>query len=429
MSAPAASGTAAPDAAVARAERLARPVLALLVGISTVGPLALNGVLPATSVIMAELGTTYGLAQLVLTVYLFATLVSQIVLGPAADRHGRRPVMLFSLAVFALGSVGCALAPSIELLLVARFVQGFGGAVCMFLPRTIVRDVHPRDRAASVIGYMTTAMMIAPMFGPAIGGWVTDTASWRWMYGGLALLGTLLAGLAWRFQPETLAAARATDGEASPAIGGAVRSRPDTPLRALARERAFVAYALLMSGSVGVYYTFLAGAPYVAMESRGLDASTFGRWFAMVAIGYLAGNLVAGRFSERVGVARMIVLGLMPFALGIALFWLLSGWSHPLGLFVPMQLVAFSNGMSLPNMISGAMSVRPSLAASASGLSGGLQTAFGVLLTLAVGVLLPSGDLWLQILATLCAVVTVAGLVVGRSAAGTPGAALAGGAR
>ena len=165
-----------------------------------------------------------------------------------------------------------------------------------------------------------------------------------------------------------------------------------------------------MTGSVGVYYTFLAGAPYVGMESRGLDPSSFGRWFAVVAVGYLSGNLVAGRFSERIGVDRMIRLGLVPFAIGVALFWLLGNWSHPLGLFLPMQFVAFSNGVSLPNMISGAMSVRPSLAASASGLSGGLQTAFGVALTVVVGRLLPSGDVWLAAIVTFSGVLTVVGL-------------------
>lgn len=433
--------------ATARKAGIAAPLLLVLVCISTIGPIALNGVLPATSAVMRDFETSYGLAQLVLTVYLFATLVSQIVLGPAADRHGRRPVMIGSLLVFAVGSVGCAVAPSVELLLVARFVQGFGGAVCMFLPRTIVRDVYPRDRAASVIGYMTTAMMIAPMFGPAVGGWVTDAASWRYLYWGLAVFGIALAVLAYRFQYETMPADEDANAgspsltvtasspvptgrraASSPdAVGGSVanalhrtNANERAPFAVLLRERAFVAYALLMTGSVGVYYTFLAGAPWVAMESRGLDASTYGIWFAMVAIGYLTGNLIAGRFSERFGGGRMILFGLLPFLIGVFAFWAMAGWQHPFGLFLPMQLVALSNGMCLPNMISGAMSVRPSLAATASGLAGGLQTAFGVLLTLAVGALLPSGDLWLNALATLCAVVTLTGLWVGQGAEGAP---------
>lgn len=426
---------------------IAVPLLLVLIGISMIGPVAMNGVLPATSAVMADFQSSYGLAQLVLTVYLFATLLSQLVLGPAADRWGRRPIMIGSLLVFTAGSVACALAPTVELLLLGRFVQGIGGGVCTFLPRTIVRDLYPRDRAASMIGYMTTAMMIAPLFGPAIGGWTTDVASWRFIYWGLAGFAAVLVCMAWRYQHETLAdgqqplpvvpaggplvPTRDMPSPASPdVVGGNIAkvlaagpSESRSPLIQLMRERAFLAYALLMSGSVGVYYTFLAGAPWVAMESRGLDASTYGIWFAMVAIGYLSGNLVAGRFSERVGGERMILAGLVPFFLGVTAFWVLSGWQHPLGLFLPMQLVAFSNGMCLPNMIAGAMSVRPSLAATASGLSGGMQTAFGVLLTLAVGALLPAGDAWLFAFATLSAAVTLVGLSLsrgGRSRAALP---------
>ncbi len=184
--------------------KLGVPLLSVLIAVSAIGPLALNGVLPANSAVMSDLDTRYGVAQLVLTVFLTANLVSQLVLGPAADRYGRRPVMLFSLLVFVIGSLICASAVSIEMLLAGRFVQGVGGAVCVFLPRTIVRDIYAQGRAASVIGYMTTAMMVAPLFGPAVGGWITDHASWRLMYMGLACLAALLMLAGWRFQPETL---------------------------------------------------------------------------------------------------------------------------------------------------------------------------------------------------------------------------------
>ncbi|MEE9321696.1 MAG: multidrug effflux MFS transporter [Granulosicoccus sp.] len=375
---------------------ISRSLLLLLIGISAIGPLALNGVLPANSAIMDELATRYGLAQLVLTVFLLASLISQLFLGPAADRHGRRPVMLASLAVFTVGSLLCAVAPSIEWLLAARFMQGFGSAVCVFLPRTIVHDIFPRDRAASVIGYMTTAMMLAPMFGPAVGGWVTDELSWRYMYAGLALLGTGFILLSWRYQPETQAVR-----SSHAAVDSSIRPTLWSAASVLLRQRMFIAYAIMLSGAVGVYYNFLAGAPYVAMESRGLSASSYGAWFSMVAIGYLLGNLIAGHYSARIGVRRMIQLGLIPLFLGVALFWVFSNWHHPLALFIPMQIVAVSNGMSLPNLISGAMSVRPDLAASASGLAGSLQTAVGVLLSIAVGYLLPFSDNWLFVLASL----------------------------
>ncbi len=385
--------------------RLGGPLLGVLIAVSAIGPLALNGVLPATSAVMTELETRYGVAQLVLTVFLTANLVSQLVLGPAADRHGRRPVMLFSLLVFVIGSLVCASAISIEMLLAGRFVQGVGGAVCVFLPRTIVRDIYTQGRAASVIGYMTTAMMVAPLFGPAMGGWITDHASWRLMYVGLAGLAALLMLAGWRFQPETLSSLR---GDNPHTRQGSFFASSGI----LLRDGGFVSCTCMLAGSVGVYYGFLSGAPYLAMESRGLSASTYGIWFAMVAVGYLSGNLVAGRLSERLGVQRMIFIGFVPFLSGVTLFWVLFPLHHPVALFLPMMLVAFSNGMSLPNMIMVAMSIRPELAASASGLAGSAQTAFGVVLSVAVGYLLPMGDRWLFVLLSLSAAVSVMGLLM-----------------
>lgn len=384
---------------------LGLPLLLLLIAVSAIGPITLNGVLPATSAIMAELDAPYKVAQLVLTVFLFANLLSQLIMGPAADRYGRRPIMLFSLAIFIVGSLLCASAVSIEWLLFGRFIQGVGGAVCVFLPRTIVRDVFSRDRAASVIGYMTTAMMVAPLFGPAVGGWVTDHYSWRYMYAGLAVVACILIVCAWRYQHETLAPRQIASTSSQLGKQSMMASS-----MVLLRDPRFLACTLMQTGAVGVYYAFLAGAPYVAMESRGLSASSYGVWFAMVAIGYLSGNLIAGKFSERFGVERMIFWGFIPFSIGIVLFWVLLPLSHPLSLFLPMQLLALSNGMSLPSMFSVAMSIRPELAASASGLAGSSQTAFGVLLSFAVGYLLPFGDTWLFVLISVSAVLSCYGL-------------------
>ncbi|MGQ7845948.1 multidrug effflux MFS transporter [Granulosicoccus sp. 3-233] len=388
-------------------QKLGKPLVFILIAVSAIGPLTLNGVLPATSAIMADLATRYEMAQLVLTVFLAANLLSQLVLGPAADRHGRRPVMLFSLLIFILGSLLCASATSIEMLLLGRFVQGVGGAVCVFLPRTIVRDIYSQGKAASMIGYMTTAMMVAPLFGPAVGGWITDNTSWRWMYAGLAGLASLLILACWRYQPETL------DNHSAGGHGTPQSSFLSSSLTLL-RHKGFVACTCMLAGAVGVYYGFLSGAPYIAMESRGMSASSYGAWFAMVAIGYLSGNLVAGRFSERVGVEKMLLLGFMPFITGIVLFWALLPIQHPVALFLPMMIIAFSNGMSLPSMVTLAMSYRPELAASASGLSGSVQTAFGVILSVAIGYLLPSADIWLFVLLSLSSVVSVTGLILMR---------------
>jgi len=370
-----------------------QPPLLLLVGISAIGPIAMNGVLPATTTVMRELSTTYGTAQLVLTVYLVATMVSQIVLGALADRFGRRPVMIGSLALFGVGGIACALAPTIEWLLFGRFLQGFGSAVCVFLTRAIMRDVHARDKAASAIGYMNTAMMIGPMFGPALCGWITDVSSWRFMYMLLAIGGFALSFLSYRYQNETLSPRNETQHSL---LSGS---------RELLLNAEYRAYLAIYSGSIGAYFCFLAGAPYVVMELRGYSASTFGIWFGMVAIGYLLGNLTAGRLSQRLGSRRMILYSLVPTFGGIALFWLFAGNSSLWALFMPMQIIAYSNGVALPNLTSALMSVKPELAGTASGLSGTIQIAVGILLTLAVSFFLDTTE------TPFFAVITTAGLI------------------
>ena len=390
--------TADQTVAVPAQLKLGGVLIALLTAISAVGPLAMNGVLPATTAVMAEFSAGYGATQLVLTVFLIAILIAQVIIGRASDRFGRRPVMMASLAVFSAGSSLCAVAPTLEWLLIARFVQGFGAAACMVLPRTIVRDIYSRDEAASVIGYMTTAMMVAPLFGPALGGWITSHHDWRMMYTGLAIMGAIVMWLAVLKQRETRVL-----------VAAETSSVPLSSTRRLLAERSFVSTVVLFTGSVGVYFTFLAGAPGVAMQSRGMDPSEYGLWFALVGVGYLSGNLVAGRFSSRLGTQRMIKLGLIPLAAGHALFWLLSGISHPLALFLPMQLCAFSNGMSLPNLMSTIMSVKPSLAGTASGLAGTVQMGVGVLMTIAVGNLLPFGDVWLFVILSVCGVLAAVG--------------------
>ncbi len=375
------------------------PPILLLIGISALGPIVLNGVIPANSNIVEDLDTSYGMVQLVLTVFLVATMISQIVLGNWADRYGRRPVMIGSLLVFSIGGVICAIAPSTEILLLGRFIQGFGSAVCVFLPRTIVRDVYSRNRSASVIGYITTAMMVAPLFGPALGGWVTDVSTWRWLYAVMALLGFLFTFLSWVGLNETLAKC-----QVRPA--GSRFYDAAYELLSFASMRAYLA---IQCGSTGIYYAFLGGAPYVLMELQGLSATDYGQWFMFVAVGYMTGNFIAGRYSGHFGVERMTSLGLIPGLAGLLLFWILSAWSHPLALFLPMQLVALSNGVCLPNLMSACMSVKPELAGSASGIAGTVQMVFAIAVTLLLSLLLHATALPLYLIFTVSGAITATG--------------------
>jgi len=218
---------------------------------------------------------------------------------------------------------------------------------------------------------MTTAMMIAPMFAPAVGGWVSDVSTWRWLYVALAVAGLVFALLAYLYLNETL------EKTSSRPVG----SRFIESSLQLLRIPKMRAYLAIQAGTAGVFYAFIGGAPYVLMELRGMSASEYGQWFMIVAVGYMLGNLIAGRYSHEKGVDKMIALGLIPSLCGVILFWLLSSWMHPLALFLPMTAVALGNGMCLPNLMSAGMSVRPELSGSASGLSGAVLIGFAIIMT------------------------------------------------
>jgi len=381
----------------------------LLVIISALAPIIMNGVLPANSAITAEFEVSPALEPWTLTIFLIASLIAQPVLGNLADRWGRRPVMIFSLGLFALGCFVSAYSSSITWMFVGRFLQGFGGSVCMFLPRTIVRDQFPVNRAASMIAYMTMAMMIAPMFGPAFGGWVTEEFDWRYLYIILGLIGVSVAIAAWRSLVETHRPALGQKSEPFFRAAFTLLSMPE-----------FRSYAFLIAGSVGVYYSFLGSASYLIMDLRGVSPFSFGRWFMVVAIGYLSGNAFAAIYSERFGVKRMITLGHIPLSIGVVGFWLvymIDSSEFPVALFFPMMCVAFSNGMSLPSLTSGVMGVYPPLAASASGIAGALQTGVGILLTIALSMMLPKSEVWFQVLITCSALAGMLSWYFGQRAA------------
>lgn len=376
------------------------PSFWLLVFISALGPISMNGVLPANVAVMADLAVSYGQAQLVLTVFLVAMLIFQLVSGALSDRFGRRTVVLGGLCLFLLGTLVCAAAPSIEWLLLGRFIQGGGSAACVSMPRAMVRDSLPTDQAASAMGYLTMAMMLAPLIGPAVGGWLTQTVGWRWMYGLIAASSTVVLLVVWFRLVETLP----DQGQQRD------KYRFTDAFRVLSRERSFLAPILVMTGTVGVYYVFLAGAPFVTINLYGYTPAEYGIWFSATGFGYMGGNFIAGRWSVRLGAERMVKLGCIPIFVSVLLMWLLSPWPVAVALFVPAFAFALSNGICIPNLTSLALGVRPAFAGTASGLIGVAQLGVGVLLSSVLGIILTDSAIPLFTMMTLSALIAVLGL-------------------
>ncbi|MBA4610162.1 multidrug effflux MFS transporter [Stappia taiwanensis] len=385
-----------------------RPTLAILVAVSAVNPLALNISLPSLPLLVDIFGTTAGMVQMSLSLYLAAVAVAQIGIGPLSDRYGRRPVLLWGLAIFVVGSVICAVAPSIEVLLTGRMLQATGGCAGIVLGRAIVRDLYDRSQAASMIGYVTMGLAVAPMIGPAIGGVVDQSFGWRSSSYLMVVLGLLVLVAAW-FDLHETNHNRVSGG----GVAGLVRS-----YGALSRSGLFWAYALTSAFTSAVFFGFLGGAPFVAADLLGMSPAVYGLYFILVAGGYVFGNWISGRYSGSIGMVRMIGAGnvVLVLAVSIIAFLFALGLVHPLSLFGPMFVVGVGNGMCLPNAIAGAVSVRPDLAGAASGLTGSLQIGAGAIASALAGWFL-SGILWpgtiwplVLVMATACVLSVIASI-------------------
>jgi DHA1 family bicyclomycin/chloramphenicol resistance-like MFS transporter len=379
-------------------------LMALLAAITALAPFSLQIFLPALPAIQASFAVAPGVVQLALSLSILANAVANLAYGPVSDRFGRRPVLLVGLAAFIAGSLGCALAPSIELLIIARIVQSIGGAAGMVLARAIVRDLYDRERSASIIAYLTMAMVVAPMLAPTIGAVLLDVASWRAIFYlvtgvGVALTWPIISTLAETRPPE----ARRHGG-------------PFAGAGALLRSGLFWSYTLQSTFGISVFFAFIAGAPYFMMNVLGRSATEYGLWFILVSAAFMAGNLTAGRFSGRIGLDRMVfagaVLGLA--GAGVTGVLVLGGAWAPLALFGPMMAVGLGNGFAVPNAQAGALSVHPLLAGTASGIAGFSQMFVAALVSQAVGMVQNGTPYPMAGFMAVCAVLSLLGFVLPR---------------
>lgn len=371
----------------------------ILVAVSTNGPLAMNIFVPSIPGLMEEFSATSGTVQLTLTVYLAGLAISQLVYGPLSDIYGRRPVMLGGLGLYVVASLLCAFATSIETLMVARFVQALGGAAGMVLGRAIVRDLHGREASASILGYITMAWVLVPMFAPALGGFLDEIATWRMSFYVLVGFGSAVFLLVLWGLPETNPPTEGGGDEAARLARGA---------SALFREPRFVGYTLTLGFCSAVFFTFIAGAPFIMVEVLSRSPLDYGLWFMLVSVGYMTGNFLSGRYSQAIGIDRMITVGNSLAVAGtlIMLGFAISGALSPITLFFPMLLVTLGNGLVIPNGTAAAISVLPKTIGAAAGLSGFAQIAIGATASQFTGAwqgTSPLAALWLMAAAAILA--------------------------
>ena len=277
--------------------------------------------------------------------------------------------------MFATASTVCALATDIYVFLAFRVLQVAvvsGWAVAL----AVVRDTRDPKEAASILGFISMCMAVAPMLGPMIGGTLSEFFGWRANFFAYAGAGTLLFLLCWVDLGET-------NRSKSTGFRAQLASYPG-----LLRDGRFWGYALCTAFSTAAFYIFLAGVPLVSATLFEMSASTLGFFMGTITAGYMFGSFLSGRFAKRAGLSMMMLIGRTVACTGLTAGLVLVGLGllDPALLFASTVFVGIGNGLTMPSSNAGVVSVNPALAGSASGLSGALMVGCGALLTTVTGI-------------------------------------------
>jgi MFS transporter, DHA1 family, multidrug resistance protein len=386
-------------------DRTTPPKVVTLILMAGLAALAMNIFLPSLPGMAEYFGVPYGVMQQSVALYLALSAALQIVIGPISDRFGRRNVLIGSLVIFLIATVGTLLAQNASVFLFFRMAQAVV-ASGMVLSRAVVRDMVADAQAASMIGYVTMGMSIVPMIGPVIGGFLDQAFGWHANFALLLVLGIGVLALVWADLGET-ATLR------SVSLMDQIRTYPT-----LLSSRRFWGYALSAAFASGCFFAYLGGAPYVGDKVFGLTSPQVGGLFALTAIGYAAGNFLAGRFSVRVGMNRMVLIGALVTTFGLSLLaaLTLAGLSGPVVFFGLTIFMGLGNGIGLPSANAGILSVRPDLAGTASGLGGAIMIGGGAALAAIAGKLLGPGAselplVLLMLASSTCSVIAILAVI------------------
>jgi DHA1 family bicyclomycin/chloramphenicol resistance-like MFS transporter len=375
--------------------------------IGSIGTFGLHVLLPAMPAIAEALRVPAAAAQLLISLSIVAIAAGNLAIAPLSDRYGRRRIVLVSLGLFIAGSAAALVAPTLEWLVLARIVQAFGGGAAMSVMRATLLDHFGPAKAAGALAATATAILLAPMIAPSLGGLAIEWLDWRAPF---ALSGLLGAGVFW-FALRNLQETRPPD----PAAGPSLRFWDN--YRRLLGSREYLSYLVFGSCMVSMIYTFVTGAPYVAIEELGVTPAKFGLLLFFPALASFAGFILAARVTGRVGGWRMMKAGAMIAAAGtvsMAAFALAGIW-HPLALFVPGMLIGFANAIAAPSSTIGAISRNPAIAGAASGLLGFLQLVTAAAATQLVASFTPHTPVPLAVvLLVLCLVALLALRPLGR---------------
>ncbi len=342
-------------------------------------PLSIDMYLPALPVISAQFGVPAGSAQMTLSTYILGFALGQLFYGPMADSLGRKPVILGGTLVFAAAAVACALAQTIDHLIIMRFFHGLAAAAASVVINALMRDIYPKEEFSRMMSFVMLVTTIAPLVAPMAGGAVLVWFSWHAIFWILALAALLASAMIFFFIDETLPVERRQKFHIRTTIGN---------FASLFRHKRVLSYMLASGFSFAGMFSFLSAGPFVYIELNHVSPQHFGYYFALNIVFLFIMTIINSRFVRRVGALNMFRAGLwiqfvMAIWLVVSAFLGVGFWALVVGVaaFVGCVSMVSSNAMAV------ILDEFPHMAGTASSLAGtfrfGIGAIVGALLSMA----------------------------------------------
>jgi DHA1 family bicyclomycin/chloramphenicol resistance-like MFS transporter len=342
-----------------------RKLIALLVALSAFGPMSMSIYTPAMTTIGHALMASDSEVKLTLTTFLIGFSAGQILYGPLSDKYGRRPVLLVGAAVYTLMGLACAFAPTVQELIILRIFHGLGVCSGAVISRAIVRDTFGHQGSAKVMSWISLGINIAPAVAPIIGGYLTAWFGWQAIFYVLAIFGgvVFLAVLFWFKESNPYI------GQSAGIWGTIKQAGP------MLVHRQFLGYALAIGATFATMFAYIAGLPFVLMNTLQLSPSAYGYWILTSVAGFTIGSYIATRTVSRLRLPLCIAIGLSTAIAGCVLMLglALSGHLSVMGIVLPYFIVAIGCGMTMAPAMAGSVNQFPRQAGTASSLMGTLQ--------------------------------------------------------
>ena len=353
---------------------------ALVLGLlSAIGPFAIDMYLPALPSIGQSLGASMAAVQASLMAFFISLGVGQLIYGPLSDMIGRKPPLYFGLLLFAAGSIGCALAPDIQTLVVLRFIQGLGASAGMVIPRAVVRDLHTGHDAARLMSLLMLVFSVSPILAPLVGSLLIESLGWRsvfWAVTVAAMLGLVL--LATSLNETRPVAERANSNVHSALQGYGV----------LLRDRHFLGLVFIGAFGISSFFAYLANSSFVLIDHYGLSPRQYSFAFAANAAAFIGVSQFTGRLSARFGLVPVVRIAVTGYAT-VMLLLLACNLANmdQLPLMLSLLFVGFGFlGLVVPTTTVLALDNHGNIAGTASALMGTLQFVTGAVVMAIVGV-------------------------------------------